>query len=635
MTMQSGQQLTRIFTRRALLLGGAQLLLLGSLAGRMYYLQVVESDRYKLLAEENRISLRLLAPRRGRILDRFGQPLATNDQNYRIVLTPEQTEDLEETFAALESIVPISDSERARAMKEIGRSRAFVPVTVKENLDWPLVARVEVNTPDLPGISVEVEQSRNYPYGGMAAHVLGYVGVVSENELTGDPLLELPGFRIGKSGIEKQYDLELRGTAGNSQVEVNAVGRVIRELSRDEGVPGKDVVTTLDIGLQTFTQQALSSQLSGAAVCLDVMTGEVLALASTPSYDPAAFDRGLTSAEWQALTTDPLRPLSNKALNGTYAPGSTFKTVVAMAAMEQGIGPDHTVFCSGVTVLGSARFHCWKRQGHGTLDMIGGICHSCDCYFYDLARRIGIDPIAAMAHRFGLGQVTGIDMPSERPGLIPDRAWKQATLGDIWHPGESLVAGIGQGFILTTPLQLAVLTARLASGGYAIEPRLHRDATFEPDSGPALREGGGSILKPPFPSMGVSAEHLAVVLEGMNQVSNATYGTAYRARIKIPGMELGGKTGTAQVRRITMSERNSGVRKNEDLPWVQRDHALFIGFAPVHAPRYAVAVVSEHGGGGSVVAGPIARDILIEAQTRDPARRRPTDQIVQNNESPA
>ena len=636
MTVQSGQQLYRTFTRRAAMLGGAQLVLLGSLAGRMYYLQVVESDRYKLLAEENRISLRLLAPRRGRILDRFGQPLATNDQNYRIVLTPEQTEDLEGTLQSLETIVSISDSERARIMKEVARSRAFVPVTVKENLDWPLVAQVEVNTPDLPGVSIEVEQSRNYPYGGTVSHVLGYVGVVAEAELTGDPLLELPGFRVGKSGIEKQYDTDLRGSAGNSQVEVNAVGRVIRELSRDEGVPGKDLVTTLDMGLQTFAQQTLSAQLSAAAVCMDIMTGEVLALASTPSYDPTAFDRGLTSAEWQALTTDPLRPLSNKALNGTYAPGSTFKTVVAMAAMEQGIGPDHTVFCNGVTALGSARFHCWKKQGHGTLDMIGGIRHSCDCYFYDLARRIGIDPIAEMAHRFGLGQVTGIDMPSEKPGLIPDRAWKQATMGDIWHPGESLVAGIGQGFITTTPLQLAVLTARLASGGYAIKPKLHRDMVFAGDGGAALREGGsGTVLKPPFPSLGVSAEHLAVVLEGMNQVSNAPNGTAYRARITIPGMELAGKTGTAQVRRITMTERNAGVRKNEDLPWVQRDHALFIGFAPVHAPRYAIAVVSEHGGGGSVVCGPIARDILIEAQTRDPARRRPAEQMAQNNEIPA
>jgi penicillin-binding protein 2 len=630
MAMQNNQELVRTFSRRAALLGGGQLLLLGALAGRMYYLQVVEADRYALLAEENRINLRLLAPRRGRILDRFGLPLATNDQNYRVVVVPEQAGNLEATIRALHGIVPISDNEHNRILNEAAKKRAFVPVTVKENLDWPVVARIEINAPDLPGVSIEVEQSRNYPYGGMAVHVLGYVGAVSEAELTGDPLLELPGFRIGKSGIEKQYDLDLRGSAGNSQVEVNAVGRVIRELSRDEGVPGKDLVTSIDLGLQTFTQQRLSAELSGAAVCIDVMTGEILALASTPGYDPTAFDRGLTSAEWQALTTDPLRPLSNKALGGTYAPGSTFKTVVALAALGAGITPDHTVFCPGFMTLGSSRFHCWKKEGHGTLDMVGGISRSCDVYFYDLARRIGIDPIAAMARRFGLGAPTGIDLPGEKPGVIPDSDWKRATFGDIWHPGESLVAGIGQGFILTTPLQLAVLVARLASGGYAIQPRLKRDKMFEGESGAALRENraSGSILRPPFPSLNVPPEHLAVVLEGMNQVSNAPGGTAYRARIETPGMEMAGKTGTSQVRRISMSERAVGVRKNEDLPWPQRDHALFIGFAPVQAPRYGVAVVIEHGGGGSKVAGPIARDILIEAQMRDPARRRPTDRLA-------
>lgn len=621
--MQSHQQLVRTFSRRAALLGGGQLLLLGALAGRMYYLQVIEADRYALLADENRINLRLLAPRRGRILDRFGEPIATNDQNYRAVVVPEQTDDLEATIRALRSIMPIGENERVRILNEIAKKRAFVPVALKENLDWSKVARIELNVPDLPGVSIEVEQSRNYPYGGMAAHVLGYVAAPSESELTGDPLLELPGFRVGKSGIEKQYDSGLRGSAGNSQVEVNAVGRVIRELSRDEGVAGKDLITTLDLGLQTFAQQRLSAELSGAAVCIDVMTGEILALASTPSFDPAAFDRGLTSAEWQALTTDPLRPLSNKAVSGTYAPGSTFKTVVTLAALEAGITPDHTVFCPGFTTLGSARFYCWKRGGHGTLDMIGAISQSCDVYFYDLARRIGVDAIAAMARRFGLGAVMGIDLPGEKPGVIPDTAWKLATLGEAWQPGETLVAGIGQGFILTTPLQLAVLVATLASGGYAIRPRLKRDGIFDGENGP-----DGSILRPPFPSLGLPAENLAVVLEGMNQVSNSPKGTAYRARIETPGMEMAGKTGTSQVRRISASERAAGVHKAEDKPWIERDHALFIGFAPVQAPRYSVAVVIEHGGGGSKVAGPIARDILIEAQTRDPARRRPTDQLA-------
>lgn len=622
--MQQDKELYRTFSRRAAILLGTQAVLFGALGARMYYLQVVEGDRYSLLAEENRINLRLLPPPRGRILDRFGVPLATNDQNYRVVVVAEQTDDVAQTLAALGRLVPLDPEERQRILKEVGKKRAFVPITVKENLDWPVVASIEVNTPDLPGLSIESERSRNYPFGGLAAHVLGYVGSVAEADLTGDPLLELPGFRIGKSGAEKQYDLALRGSAGNSQVEVNAVGRVIRELARVEGQPGADLYVSLDMALQNFVQQRLAAQLSGSAVLLDVMTGEILAMASTPTFDPSVFDRGLTSAEWQGLVGDKLKPLSNKALIGQYAPGSTFKMMVALAALEAGIGPEHSVYCPGVMALGNARFHCWKKGGHGTLDMIGGLRHSCDVYFYDLARRVGIDAIAAMSRRFGFGSPLGIDMPGERGGVIPDRAWKQATLGDIWHPGETLVAGIGQGFIQTTPLQLAVMTARIANGGYGVIPHIRRDGEFRA-SRIVGRDGGGagSVTVPPYPSLGIAPEHLGVVIEGMNQVSNNPRGTAYRVRIDTPGFELAGKTGTAQVRRITMSERATGVRKNEDLPWEQRDHALFVGFAPVHAPRYAVSVVIEHGGGGSAVAGPIARDVLLEAQLRDPVRRRP------------
>ncbi len=625
--MQQDKELYRTFGRRAAILAGTKAVLFGTLAARMYYLQVVEADRYALLAEENRINLRLLPPPRGRILDRFGLPLATNDQNYRVVVVAEQTDDLEGTLQALGRLLPIDVLNHDRIRKEVGKKRAFVPITVQEDLDWPVVARIEVNAPDLPGISIEAEQSRNYPFGGAAAHVLGYVAAVSEAELTGDPLLELPGFRIGKSGVEKQYDTALRGSAGNSQVEVNAVGRVIRELSRDDGKPGQDLYTSLDMPLQSFVQQRLAAELSGSAVVIDVMTGEILAMGSTPTFDPTLFDRGLTSAEWQSLIGDKLRPLSNKTLGGQYAPGSTFKVVVALAAQASGIGPDHTVFCPGFTTLGNARFHCWKKEGHGQLNMVGGLRHSCDVYFYDLARRTGIDAIAEMARRFGLGKPVGLDLPGERPGVIPDRAWKEAFLGDVWHPGETLVAGIGQGFIQTTPLQLAVMCARIANGGYAIEPHVQRQGEFMGLPAHPETDANGPVELPPFPSLGLVPEHLGIVIEGMNEVANDPRGTAYRVRIEEPGMEMAAKTGTAQVRRITMSERLAGVRKNEDLPWEQRDHALFIGFAPVQSPRYAVAVVIEHGGGGSKIAGPIARDILIEAQLRDPARRRPNGAV--------
>jgi penicillin-binding protein 2 len=497
-------------------------------------------------------------------------------------------------------------------MKEMRLRRAFVPVKVRENLTWDEVSRIEVNTPDLPGVAIEVGQTRNYPQGEIAAHALGYVAAVSEAELSGDPLLELPGFRIGKDGIERKYEDKLRGSAGSSQVEVNAVGRVIRELARKEPEPGAELALTIDAELQRFLFQRLSQEIAGSAVVMDAQNGDVLALVSTPSFDPNKFAAGLTAADWQGWVNNPLKPLTNKAIAGQYAPGSTFKMLVALAALQEGLDPNHRVFCSGQTSLGTAKFHCWKKGGHGPLDMIGGLKHSCDVYFYDLARRAGIDRIAEVARVFGLGKPVGIDLPRERGGLMPDRNWRLANFGEPWQPGETLVAGIGQGFTLTTPLQLAVMTARIANGKYAVRPRLVR---------PEEPEG--------WPELGIPDDQMRIVQDGMNRVTNEVGGTAYGARIQEPGMAMAGKTGTAQVRRITLAERLKGVKKNEDLPWEQRDHALFVGFAPVGAPRYAVAVVVEHGGGGSKVAAPIARDALIEAQRRNSGGDGPAQTVAQ------
>jgi len=605
----------KTFSRRALMLAGGQAVLLGGLAARMYDLQVLERNKYSTLAEDNRISLRLLPPPRGRILDRFGVPLAANEQNYRVVLVAEQARDVERTLDKLAQIIAIPDSERRRILREVRKKRAFVPVKVAENLPWEKVSRVEVNAPDLAGISIEVGQTRAYPLGADVAHVLGYVAAVSEAELKrdDDPLLELPGFRVGKNGLEKQYDEVLRGAAGTSQVEVNAIGRTIRELERTPGQPGHDLVLSLDARLQTFVQARLSTERSASAVVLDTLTGDVLAMGSVPSFDPHAFSFGMTTQEWRELTNDPLHPLTNKAIAGLYNPGSTFKMVVALAALESGIGPGHDVYCPGYYKLGNARFHCWRRAGHGRLDMIGGIKNSCDVYFYDIARRIGIDRIAAMARRLGLGAEVGIDLPGERGGTIPTKAWKRAKIGEPWQGGETVVSAIGQGFVLTTPLQLAVMTARLASGK-AVTPRLTRRLVAE--------GGGGEVFEPAdFPPLDLPHRHLDIVRAGMDAVVNERGGTAHGVRIEQESLQMAGKTGTAQVRRITMAERRQGVIKNEDLPWRRRDHALFVAFAPVEAPRYCCSVVVEHGGGGSSTAAPIVRDILLETQRRDPAGR--------------
>ncbi|MCZ6454694.1 MAG: penicillin-binding protein 2 [Alphaproteobacteria bacterium] len=605
----------RMFSRRAAILTGGKFALLSALVGRMYYLQVVESDRFQMLAEENRINMRLLAPSRGQIVDRFGVPLAINQQNYQVLVKSENTPDIGATLDRLGQLIPLSADERARILAEVSRKRKFVPVLVREFLDWEDVARIEVNAPDLPGVIIDVGDRRFYPQGEVASHILGYVGAPAAKHQTGDPLLELPGFRIGRSGVERTFDLALRGRAGSSQLEVNALGRVIRELGRREGQTGQTLVLTFDSVLQQSAMKALGDQ-TGSVVVLDVNTGATMVQASTPSFDPNTFTNGLSETEWRALADDERAPLRNKAIAGEYAPGSTFKMIVALAALKSGvINSDTSFFCSGSLTLGDGKFHCWKRQGHGHTNLSKGITQSCDVYFYELSRRVGIDRIAEMAKRFGLGQPLDLDIPGSRPGLIPTKAWKRAIIGQPWVLGETLVSGIGQGFVLATPLQLATMTARLANGGKAVTPFIARDVmdhdalTGRPEVAP--------------PDIGVNPGHLDLVVKAMGRVTNSRRGTAYRARIMVPGMAMAGKTGTSQVRRISRAERAAGILRNDQLPWKRRDHALFVGFAPVEAPRYAVAVVVEHGGGGSSVAAPIARDMMIETLKRDPAGQAP------------
>ncbi|MEO0035503.1 MAG: hypothetical protein RLZZ501_1526 [Pseudomonadota bacterium] len=603
----------KLFSRRAIMLGAGKATLITGLAARMYYLQVIEADKYAMQAEDNRITTRLLAPPRGLILDRNGIPMAINQQNYRVMVVAEQTPSLDYTLDALSRIIPIGETERARIHKEARRRRSFVPVSVRENLTWEEVARVEVNAPDLPGIVIDVGQSRYYPLEGLGAHIVGYVSAVSESDLTDDdPLEELPGFRIGKGGVEKIYDMALRGRAGTSSLEVNSVGRVHRELERHEGEPGIDLHLTLDIRLQQYAAQRLGDE-SAAAVVMDIRTGEVIVMASTPSFDPNSFNRGLTNEEWKELSSNPRAPLTNKAIAGQFAPGSTFKLVTALAALEsRDITPDMRVLCTGHMQLGNIKFHCWKKEGHGSLDLVGALKNSCDVYFYEVARRVGFEKIAEMARRFGLGAPTGVDLPSERAGNIPDRAWKRKMMKQPWHPGETLINAIGQGYVTSTPIQLAVMTARIANGGFAVKPHVARDLIEDKTVRPRVT--------PDWPSLDVSAQSLALVRRGMFAVSNEPGGTAYKARITEEGMWLSGKTGSAQVRRISMRERETGVKKNEQLPWKERDHALFVAYAPEDNPRYAIAVVVEHGGGGSAVAAPIARDIMLEVEKRDLAR---------------
>jgi penicillin-binding protein 2 len=598
----------RMFSRRATILVGGQALMFAVLTWRLYALQVVRGKRFKTLAEENRISLRLTIPPRGLIVDRTGREIAANQQEFRAVIVAERIKNIRHTLNVLQGIIQFDRPERLRVLKEIRRRPRFVPVAIRRSLTWEQVAQVEVNSPDLPGVYIEQGLARRYPYGQATAHVIGYVAAVEEKEQTGDPLLQLPEFRIGKNGIERSYDLALRGLAGARQVEINAHGRVIRELSRKRGTPGKKVVLTLDAELQKFTAERLKD-VSGAAVVMDIHTGEVLALASTPAFDPEVFGEGINRKLWRKYLTNPKAPMTNKVIAGQYAPGSTFKLVVALAALEAGVITPHTGFvCPGFKNMGNARFHCWKRGGHGMMTLHQGIKQSCDVYFYNVALKVGVDRIAAMAHKLGLGGLLGLDLPGERKGSIPSTAWKMKMMKQPWYPGETLVAGIGQGYVLATPLQLAVMTARIANGGFAVSPHLARDDIEGREVGPRTKRT--------FKPIGVSKKSLELVMSGMNGVTNEPGGTAYWTRITEKGLWMSGKTGTSQVRRITKAERARGVKKNSALPWELRDHALFVAFAPHDAPRFSCAVIVEHGGGGSRAAAPVAKDILTETQKR-------------------
>ena len=599
----------RSFTRRAAILGAGQALMFGVIASRVYYLQVVESEQYKVLADENRISLRLLPPQRGRILDRFGEELATLRQNYGVILIPERTRDVKRTLEALSEHVPISEENHKRVLREIRTKRSFMPIIIAEDLSWEDFARINVKSYDLAGVQPVVGETRAYPYGPLLSHLIGYVASVSEDDLAKienpEPVLRAPGFRIGKSGIEKMQDAELRGRAGNMRVEVNAYDRVIRELTRTEGIPGKDTVLSIDIELQKAAAAALTGQ-SGSIVCLDIERGEVLTLVSVPGFEPDNFNMGLSGAQWKALQNDPMHPLINKSIAGLYPPGSTIKPLIAIAALASGaMSPSDGVYCNGKARLGNHLFHCWKKEGHGAMSMREAIKHSCDVYFYEAGRRTGIVPMQEMGNKFGLGVKLDIGLPDEKQGLMPSPNWKRARFGQPWVGGETLIAAIGQGYIQTTPLQLAVMTARLASGKMVM-PRLVRDVSA--DAGPII-----------FPDMNIPTGFLNLARDGMWAVVNEVRGTAYTKRMDYNGYQYSGKTGTAQVRRISREERYraGGVTKNENLPWEQRDHALFVGFAPSDKPRYAISVVIEHGGGGSTVAAPIARDILTLALARE------------------
>jgi len=607
-----------VFNRRAFLMGGLAGGTILALGGRLAQLQVLEFDRYRLMSTENQFNFRLIPPPRGRILDRFGVELASNRPNFRVLLVRDEINDIDATLDALAQLIPITPERRRQLLREISRSPKLVPVAVAEDLTWEEFSRVNVRTPELPGVTADMGEARVYPHGGAFAHVVGYVAKVSDRDIAAaglnpDPLLHHPGFRIGKQGVEKALDTVLRGKSGAVKTEVDALGREVRKDPEGDINPiaGKTVVLSLDADVQSRALEVLGED-SGACVVIDVQSGDLICMASAPSFDANQFVRGLTSAEYRALSEYERRPLLDKALSGTYPPGSTFKPMTALAALDSGmVNPNETVVCSGQMWFGNRFFHCWKRGGHGPQNMHEAIKNSCDIYFYQVALKIGPDRIARVAEAFGMGQTFEIGISGQKAGLVPSTAWKRRQYRQPWYPGESLSFGIGQGALSANALQLAVMTARLANGYKALNPRLIKSI------GGVETPSGAAAADLPF-----KPEHMELVRSGMAAVANDTTGTAYRAsQLGLGPVLMAGKTGTAQVRVISRAERASGVRSNESLPWRLRDHALFVAFAPYDAPRYALSIIVQHGGGGAAVAAPKAREIMRVVLLKDAAIR--------------
>ncbi len=592
------------FSRRAILLGAGQAAVGLVLAGRMAWIAVAENQRYSLLSESNRVNMTLVPPRRGWIVDRKGVAIANNRTDFRVDIIPDRLDKdaHERVLALLQQILSLPVEQVDRIRTDLKRAAGFQPVQVAENLDWERFAAVSVRMPDLPGVAPTRGFSRSYPAGAAVAHLTGYVGAANAEQFqkTRDQLLVTPGFKLGKDGLEKSLEDQLRGKPGAKRVEVTARGKLVRELDTRPDTPGANAHLTIDAGLQEYAARRLGTN-SGSAVVFDCLTGEMLAMVSMPAYDPNQFSDGISHLEWKMLSDDDHVPLMNKVLQGLYPPGSTVKPMNGLALLAAGVSPSARVNCTGALRVGNGVFHCHKKSGHGALDLKNAIMQSCDIFFYQMVREVGYDAIAPVARMLGLGQKFDLPFSTQRYGTVPDPAWKLRRYHQPWTVADSLNASIGQGYVLANPLQLAVMASRIGSG------RLIQ---------PTLLMGQNK----PAPALPLNPEHLTIIREAMFGVVNGG-GTGGAARMAVPGVSLAAKTGTAQVRRITMNERAGGVLKNAALPFKLRDHALFVCFAPADNPRYAAAIVLEHGGHTvrNLDTPGIGRDIMTYLFDRDRA----------------
>ena len=581
-----------VLNRRAFTLYLLKLSLFSVVGWRLYNIQIKDSDKYKTLSKNNQIDIEILYPLRGKILDKNKKILASNKKVYDIYLIPENTSNINKTLNDISRIIKIEFKKKRKIIDLSKKVKKFEKIKIFENIEWEDLEKIEANKLDIEGIFISQDFTRVYNYGNIFSHVLGYINKPNENELSLPFITNMPDLDIGKEGLEKNFNPILVGKSGQREVEVNSSGRIIREISRVDSIQGQDLHLTLDLRLQEYALNLLNSHRAGSIVVMNIENGHILCMASTPSYDPNKIIKKPNKDYWESILKNDLSPLTFRSIQGLYSPGSTFKMIVAIAGLYYGIintGTNH--ICNGKINLGERLYHCWKNIGHGSMNVETAIKESCDVFFYEISKKIGIDKIAKVAKDFGLGKTYNIYLDNQKLGIVPSKSWKKEKLGESWYPGETLISAIGQGFVLANPLQLATMTAIIAADGDIVEPKIIKDG-----------------VKTNFENLKKYNAAIKIIKKSMFKAVNETKGTAFKS--KSEEIKFSGKTGTSQVRRITVAERESDDFRKKEVEWNKRDHALFVGYMPFDKPKYSISVVIEHGGSGASTAAPIAKQIF-------------------------
>jgi len=579
------------YNRRTFFLFVLKLSLFTAIGWRIYNIQILDSSKYKTLSKKNQIDLEIIFPLRGKIFDRNNVLIAKNEKVYDVYLIPENTKSINHTLNLLSKFIDIDYAKRRKIIELTSKVKKFEKIKIFENISWSVLEKIETNKYNLEGIFIAEDYLRIYPYKEVFSHLLGYISKPNQKELSLPFISKMPDLDIGKEGLEKSFNPLLVGKAGQREIEVNSKGRIIREISKVDSIQGKELYLSVDSRIQEYSVNLLKSYKAGSINVINIKNGEILCMASTPTYDPNKIIKKPNKEYWESILSNSLSPLTNRSLQGLYSPGSTFKMIVAIAALKYGIiNSNSTHSCSGKIEFGNRLYHCWKTNGHGKMDVTNAIKQSCDVFFYEISKKLGIDKIAEVAEDFGLGQIFDISMPNQKKGIVPSKKWKKTTLGESWYAGETLISGIGQGFLLTSPFQLAVMTSIIASNGKIVEPTIVKNKSAN------------------FKTHDKYSKEIKIIKKAMFKVVNENKGTAFKSRLE--DIKFAGKTGTSQVRRISLAERESDEFRKKEQEWKNRDHALFVGYIPYDDPQYAISVIIEHGGSGASTAAPIAKQVF-------------------------